>query len=95
MILKCLDGSFRSIDSMLVWWHELPLYVFRAQVFCDGSRCFVVQNVELRFESFAFEIREDIFESIDNGWGFAVWDGAYDDGICGVIICHENILFVF
>ena len=55
---------------------------------------FIVEDIELRFESFCFEIREDVIEGFDNGGGLSVGDGPDNDGISGVIVGNKDVLVV-
>ena len=55
---------------------------------------FIVKDIELRFESLCFEIREDVIEGLDNGGGFSVGDGPDNDGVSGVVVRNKNVLFV-
>ncbi len=55
---------------------------------------FIIEDIELRFESFCFEIREDVIKGFDNGGGLSVGDGSDNDGISGVIVGNEDVLVV-
>ena len=95
MIFKSLDGSFRCVDPMFVGRNELPFNILRLEILSDGRRCFVVENVEARFKPFTFKVGENIIEGVNNCLGFPIGDSADDDGVCRVVVHHEDVLFVF
>ena len=95
MIFEGLDGSFGSINTVLVWRYKLPLDVFAAQKICDGRRCLVVEDIELWLETLVFKVREDVVEGGDDGWSFTIGDCSDNDGIGGVVVGDKHVLFVF
>ncbi len=49
MVFECLDRSFGCIDTMVVWFHELPLYILAGDVVLDRFGALVVGDIELWF----------------------------------------------
>lgn len=46
MIFECLDGSFRCIYTVVVWFHELHGDVLADTILFDCGGCLVIRNVE-------------------------------------------------
>ena len=57
MLLKSCDGSFCSIDSMVVQRDELDADLFRPDVFFDCGRTFIVHRVQCQVVAPYFEAR--------------------------------------
>jgi hypothetical protein len=95
MFLKSCDGSFGSIDSMVVRRDEVDANVFRPDVFFDCGRTFVVHHVQCRVIAPCFEGSNHVCECRHHGCICARWHGAHDDCIEIINICNEDILHTF
>ena len=95
MVLEGLDGSFCGIDTVLVGWYELPFDILLAEVLGDGMGSFIVEDIELWFETFCGKVGENVVECLDDCGRFAVGKGPDNDGIGGVVVGYKDVLFVF
>ncbi len=52
MVFERLDCTFCCVDTMVVWFDELPLYILAGDVVLDCFRTLIVGDIELWFVSF-------------------------------------------
>ncbi len=55
MVFGGLNCKLGDIDMVFVGWNKLPLDIVIADVFGDGSRGFIIKDIELWLETFAFK----------------------------------------
>jgi hypothetical protein len=66
------DGAFCGVASMTVRWNQLISDIIDGEVILQNGRCFVVESLELWFESFECELLMDAvicFEPFRGGPG--------------------------
>ena len=95
MLLKSCDGSFCSVDLMVVWRDKLDADLFRPDVFFDCGRAFFVHHVQCRVVAPCFEGSDHFCECSHHGCNCARWHGAIDDCVEIINICNEKILHTF
>jgi hypothetical protein len=95
LVFEGLDGSFCSIDAMVVWFYQLDVYFFAVDVllYCLGA--LNIHDIELWFVSTRFQFFNDFFECGDHGFICATGHWSDNDGINAVEICHKDVLVIF
>ena len=66
VVFEGLDGSFCGIDTVLVAWYELPFDILLAEVLGDGMGSFIVEDIELWFETFCGKVGENLVKCLDD-----------------------------
>ena len=56
MVFEGLNCTLSGVDTVFVGWKELPFDIVIAEVFGDCSGGFIIKDIELWFETFAFKV---------------------------------------
>ncbi len=95
MLFECCNGSFCSVDSMVVGGDQLDVDRFRPAVFLDCGRTFVVHYIQRRAVATCFEVSDHFGECSHHGCICARGHDAHNDCIEILDICNKNILHTF
>jgi hypothetical protein len=56
VLLESYDGVFGSVVSLAMRWHQLVSNIIDGKEILQGGRCFVVESLELWFETLDREL---------------------------------------
>jgi hypothetical protein len=94
VIFESLDGSFCSIDAMIVGFDELDGTVAGGDKCFDGSRGLIVRYIEGGSKSFVCEGVKDCGEGCDDVVTLCGRYRAGKDVVNVVVICNEEKLLI-
>ncbi len=55
MCLKCLDGAFRSVHLVIVWFNQHQVALFTDKVVFDDTTCLIVHDIRFDLMPFGFK----------------------------------------
>ena len=50
VVFESGNGAFGCIDTVVLWWHQLYLYIVAFDKCCDRGGAFIVHHVEVDFD---------------------------------------------
>jgi len=95
VVFEGLDGSFSSIDVMVMGFYQLNIDVFTVDVGFDCLGTFIIHDIELGLMTTRFEMFNDVFECGYHCIICAIGHWPDNDCIEAVEVGHKNILVIF
>ena len=92
MILEGAYGSFCCVDSVLFRWDTLKSNLILLKRILQVLRAFVIKDVELWWMSVADQCLVSGLPGVSDACCLAVGYGHGVDGVCVLMIQHENIV---
>jgi hypothetical protein len=93
MTLPCVDGFFRSVGAVKMWWCELEVGASAADERFEGGRAFIVKNVEQGLEATVAQIGVELGEGVNQGVLVSGLQWFGEDGI-GVMVIKNHDIFI-
>ena len=89
-ILKCLDGPFGHVHTMIVWFEELQVAIILRKESLDVFCGLIIHDVELRLESFAGEFVEVFLVCVKDCFVVQTFDGGGKDEVGFVMVQNKE-----